>query len=199
MQTSGVPTLPETTPAGSLLFGPAGMGLAFLWGFAEGTLFFIVPDVMVSLVAMFRPRRALRHLAFAVIGALVAGTVMYVWASRDGEAARAAVRAVPFVRSEMLDEADRQLQEHGGRALYRAGFMGMPYKLYTVAAPAHFSLISLLLAISLARSSRFLFTWAVFAALASVLRKWGVRKAAPQVIIHLCLWTAFYVFYWSVI
>ena len=191
----------ETTSStpGSVLFGPAGMGLAFLWGLAEGTLFFIVPDVIITFVALFRPRRSLLHLGFAVIGALIAGAMMFVWARQDPETARAAVQAVPFVRPAMLKAADRQLKERGEWALLQAGFTGMPYKLYTVAAPAHLSLATLLLTIFIARTLRFLFTWALFTAFATILRTRGVRKALPMVTMHLCIWTAFYAFYWSIV
>jgi len=42
------------------LLGRPGIALAFLWGLAEGTLFLVVPDVLLSLAAMLGPRRALQ-------------------------------------------------------------------------------------------------------------------------------------------
>src|ERR1035437_6694807 len=40
------------------LDGMPGVALAFLWGLAEGTFFFVVPDVVISLAALLRPGRA---------------------------------------------------------------------------------------------------------------------------------------------
>src|ERR671924_1134791 len=81
-----------------------GIALAFVWGFAEGTLFFILPDVPLSLAAMFRPRRALIHLAMILAGALLAGAIMFSWSAR-GPTARYAVAHVPFVTPAMFEHA----------------------------------------------------------------------------------------------
>ena len=47
--------------------------LAALWGFAESTLFFIVPDVLLTWLALSLPRRALRACYWALGGALAGG------------------------------------------------------------------------------------------------------------------------------
>ena len=73
-----------------------GTVLVFLWGFAEGTLFFILPDVPLSFVALFLPRRALLHMAAIVAGAVLAGAVMFTWADHS-PGARAGVAHVPEI------------------------------------------------------------------------------------------------------
>jgi len=51
-----------------------GVGLAaFLWGLAEATCFFIVPDVLLSFIALRRLRTALLCCGLALAGALLAG------------------------------------------------------------------------------------------------------------------------------
>ena len=53
------------------------------------SLFFIVPDVWISFVAVRRGWKAgVWAACFACLGALIGGSVMYVWGSRDAEAAR---------------------------------------------------------------------------------------------------------------
>ena len=42
---------------------------AAVWGFAEATLFFIVPDVLLSWIALHAPRKALVACLWAVVGA----------------------------------------------------------------------------------------------------------------------------------
>lgn len=63
--------------------------IAALWGIAEATVFFIVPDVWISFVAARRDWKAgVLAACLACTGALIGGAIMYLWASRDAEAAR---------------------------------------------------------------------------------------------------------------
>ena len=114
-----------------------GIALAFLWGFAEGTLFFILPDVPLSLAAMIRPRRALIHLAAIVAGALLAGAVMFSWSAR-GPTARSAVAHVPLVTPAMFERAESDYREFGIWAARMGPVRGIPYKVYAVEAPEAF-------------------------------------------------------------
>ena len=55
-------------------------------GIAEATVFFIVPDVWISFVALRRGWQAGALAAFfACIGALIGGAIMYLWGSNDTE------------------------------------------------------------------------------------------------------------------
>ena len=57
----------------------AALTLAFAWGFLEATFFFIVPDVLLTLIAcrMLRPalKASVAALTGALIGTLVAGAI----------------------------------------------------------------------------------------------------------------------------
>lgn len=53
------------------------MAIAFGWGFAEVTFFFVAPDVWIGLLALFNLRAGLRAVAWAVFGALLGGTILY--------------------------------------------------------------------------------------------------------------------------
>jgi membrane protein YqaA with SNARE-associated domain len=53
------------------------MAAAALWGFAEATLFFIVPDVLLSIIAVRRGRRpAWIAMAWTIAGAIAGGALM---------------------------------------------------------------------------------------------------------------------------
>ena len=54
---------------------------AAAWGLAEATLFFIVPDVLLTWLAAFRPRVAWPAVAACLAGALSGGVVMYLAAA----------------------------------------------------------------------------------------------------------------------
>ncbi len=61
-----------------------GYALSAAWGFAEATLFFIVPDVIVTFLAFrYGFRRGWIAAAWAAFGAVIGGIVIYVWAGRD--------------------------------------------------------------------------------------------------------------------
>lgn len=49
------------------------LATAFLWGLAEATIFFIVPDVILTAIAIFSLPRALRALTFSLLGATIGG------------------------------------------------------------------------------------------------------------------------------
>jgi membrane protein YqaA with SNARE-associated domain len=60
------------------------MALALFWGFAEATLFFIVPDVLLSAIAVWRGRRSALHgTAWTIAGAVLGGLLMYGWSVCD--------------------------------------------------------------------------------------------------------------------
>ena len=65
------------------------MLIAGIWGFAEATLFFIVPDVWLTLIAVRRGLvPALAACGWALAGALAGGLAMYAWGVFDSAAAR---------------------------------------------------------------------------------------------------------------
>ncbi len=153
--------------------------VATLWGFAESTLFFIVPDVFLSAVAIQNLRKALFASLLATLGAMAGGTVMYFW-SADSESYEAAVRTVaslPDVRHEMGPRVHQQLHDYGAAAAVLGPLSATPYKLYAVHAPANnVSYWSLMLMTPVARLPRFLLASLVAAVAAQYLRPWlGAR------------------------
>ncbi|MFM9106139.1 MAG: hypothetical protein ACKOWF_05500, partial [Chloroflexota bacterium] len=54
---------PAGDAAGGRAPSRAAARIAALWGFAEATVFFIVPDVWIGLLAAFDPRAGLRAAA----------------------------------------------------------------------------------------------------------------------------------------
>jgi membrane protein YqaA with SNARE-associated domain len=109
---------------------------AALWGFAEATLFFIVPDVLLTFVTLRRGlRRALAACAWAAAGAVVGGAAIYAWAATDPDAALAAVGAVPAISADLMESVRQDLAAEGPGALFTAGVTGVPYKIYAAAAP----------------------------------------------------------------
>ena len=107
---------------------------AGLWGLAEATLFFIVPDVLLSALALHHPRRALIACAWATAGALLGGAAMYYWGAAAGARAWAVLDGVPAIDAAMQARVWQSLAQEGLSALFLGPLSGTPYKLYAVAA-----------------------------------------------------------------
>lgn len=196
---SQAPALKRQGSWARALAGAPGVILTLVWGFAEGTFFFVVPDVAISLVAMVETRRAWRHILAAVTGAVIAGMLFFDWSSRDPQAAGHAVRRVPFVTARMFRQADEGYRAHGVGAVFLGPLSGIPYKIYAVEAPRFLRRAVFLACTIPARAERFLIVWAGFGFAGSLLRtswRWSASQVAA---LHGSFWFLFYAFYWGVI
>ena len=110
---------------------------AAVWGFAEATLFFIVPDVLLTYAVLkFGLKRALQLSAVAAAAAVLGGIVLWLWSGEDAEAARHAMLMVPAVGPDLLARAGRETAGFWPLDLVVGAVTGMPYKLYAVEAGA---------------------------------------------------------------
>jgi membrane protein YqaA with SNARE-associated domain len=110
--------------------------VAFLWGFAEATLFFIIPDVLLGAVALFAPRAAPRVLTYTLAGALAGGALTYgVSSELQPSRSKALLDGVPTVNNTAIRRVEREMRDDGARSIvYGPLRMGTPYKLYARAA-----------------------------------------------------------------
>src|SRR3546814_21022897 len=98
----------------------AAHAVSLLWGFAEATVFFVVPDVWISRRALSSWRAALRGCGFALAGALVGGGLLS-FAGRHHAAALLAL-------FERLPEIGRTAEARVGKVVVRTcGYRESPY------------------------------------------------------------------------
>jgi membrane protein YqaA with SNARE-associated domain len=131
---------------------------AFIWGMAEATLFFFVPDVILSYIGLKRgAKAAARASVIAAIGAGVGGAIMAAWSLSDPQTARAAVLAVPAISEAMAARAADAVAENWFIATLFGPLSSTPFKLYAILAPhAGASVAAFALAGLIARLPRFL-------------------------------------------
>ena len=173
---------------------------AFGWGVAEATLFFIVPDVLLSYVGLRRGvTAAARASLAAAIGAAIGGALMFLWSVRDPGGAYAAVLAVPAISEAMADAAHAGIEAHGWFAATVMGpLSSTPYKVYAVFAPhAGAALPLFFLASILARLPRFLVVGAGVAFIARGLEPRLGRRAVLWLLA--AAWLAFYAIFFAVV
>lgn len=169
------------------------------WGLAEATLFFIVPDVMISLVALYHPRRALQAAAVALAGALVGGALLYGAAQANPTATLRMVERVPAISTPMIELAGEEIHDRGGMAIVVAPAKGTPYKIYAAEWSRQDRSWWTLLAWTLpARAIRF-FGAAIGAALAGlILRRLLPHRPDLWITPHVALWIVIYAsYFWT--
>ena len=169
--------------------------VAFGWGFAEATLFFVVPDVWITRVALRSGREAAWAIACAVLGAVLGGAAIVAWARNDPAGLRAALDAVPAVAPALIDRVGVDWSRLGALAPLLGGFSGVPYKLYAAHAPQHLQVAPFLALTAAVRGVRF----AAVAAIAWALARCATPRWGPRAVVAAwaLAWTALYAVYWS--
>jgi len=172
---------------------------ALAWGFAEGSFFFVVPDVLLMSFALFSPRQGFLACAGALAGALLAGALLYLLSARRPAAMHRLVERVPFVRPYMWTYVHNDLETLGWLAIRKGPLRGIPYKLYAVEAPCCLSLPAFLAASIPGRLERFLVLTVVASLAGWAFHGFIHRHPLTAIAIHLAAWTAFYARYWATI
>jgi membrane protein YqaA with SNARE-associated domain len=171
--------------------------LAAIWGLAEATFFFIVPDVLLSWIALRSFKKALWACLWALLGALLGGVLIWYLALVNPEPLRKLFTSIPAINEGMLSNVRAQLQNSGLVALFIGPLVGTPYKLYALeAAQLGYGLFVFLLVSIPARLMRFVIVTIVSAAASRALGRYvGVRTLQ---VLHVSVWMAFYSWYFYV-
>jgi hypothetical protein len=185
----------KVSPTAGLWYPPFWLG--FLWGFAEGTLFFIIPDIVLSWASLAGVKCGIKILGTILAGAVVAGLCMYTWAAQQPETARSAVASVPFVRSRMFNKVQQDYRAHGAAGIFYTVGTGVPYKVYAVLAPsvttpATFGLISIL-----GRFERMALSWVIPTFLGLFLKRWIRNHRRLTIALFAGFWIVTYAIYWG--
>jgi membrane protein YqaA with SNARE-associated domain len=130
--------------------------IAFFWGFAEATAFFIVPDVYMGFVALFNWRRGVSTAFSALCGALLGGALMYLLAANNPMGMNAFLTHIPLIDMALVNDVASQTQAHGLAAVLTGPVRGTPYKIYAAqAGEQSLPLLYFLLMTIVARGARF--------------------------------------------
>jgi membrane protein YqaA with SNARE-associated domain len=133
--------------------------IALSWGFAEATVFFIVPDVCLSLITLKSPRSGFIACLYALGGALVGGILTFQMAQTYPTATSSLLLALPGIHPAQMQAVHQQIVEKGTLAIFLGPLYGLPYKLYVVNGAWTGKSLGLILLLSLpARLLRFLFS-----------------------------------------
>lgn len=108
--------------------------IAALWGFSEAVLFFIVPDVWLSIVGRKNLKKGLIACLYSLMGALIGGSILFWWGAYDFNSARTIIETVPAIDHAMLTQVQSELSTQGLFAMVLGPLSGTPYKAYAIHA-----------------------------------------------------------------
>lgn len=168
--------------------------VAAIWGLAEATLFFLVPDIWLSIAGRKNLKVGLTACLYSLIGALIGGIALYYWGKFDLDTASHVVEKVPAVNPAMIARVHTELSTNGLLAVLAGPLSGTPYKIYAIQSagtgigPWPFLLISIP-----ARLLRFAMVTIGCHYLIKCFRRIGCK--VPSLRLLLIAWFIFYSFY----
>ncbi|WP_237464357.1 hypothetical protein [Vibrio stylophorae] len=172
------------------------------WGFAEATLFFIVPDVWLSYLAQKSYRHALVACFMALLGALLGGLLLYWLGSQSHMLPKAlhGMDMIPAISSAQIKQVALDLEQQGVSAMLLGPLSGTPYKLYALqSAQAGIPLVLFLLISIPARLIRFVLVTSLCAMVTTGLRRLSQKRGTPIPVTWVLFgcWCLFYLLYFS--
>jgi hypothetical protein len=168
----------------------------FWWGLAEGTVFFIVPDVYISFATLFSLRAGAIAWAASIGGSLVAIVVIRALMEVPGVEYLVFLDSVPGITEEMIRKVAGGVGAEGLPYTPLLVLGGVPLKVYGAAAfSSGLSLSTVLLWTGFARLVRIAPTFLLAAAVRGLLHRRIDARPVPWTAVLLLFWLGFYALY----
>lgn len=171
--------------------------IAFLWGLAESSLFFIVPDVWITIISRHKmDKTKYRAIGFAILGAIVGGTIIYWLAQLYPSRMLALLSQIPGISRVLVQKVQAQMETGGLLAMMLGPLQGIPYKIYAAQwGISHGNLVWFWVISIPARGVRFIIT----AALTRLVWIFGETRIKYwnkfDLILLISFWVLFYLYY----
>jgi membrane protein YqaA with SNARE-associated domain len=171
---------------------------AVLWGLAEATFFFIVPDLLLTAaVVAFGLKRAFRLSVAAAAAAALGGLLMWLYGASDPAGAQRFLLSVPLLGADLVARVEGEMAGLWPLHLTIGAITGAPFKIYAVEAGA-LGVNPLLFVLSgfFARLARFSLAIGLTALGASLASWLSLKRIVPHGLAG--CWLAIYAVYVSV-
>jgi membrane protein YqaA with SNARE-associated domain len=167
---------------------------AGLWGYAEATRFWLIPDILLGWTTLNRPRSIATSVIAATVGAVIGGVRMH----RRAREEHARLAEIPGINEAMLLDAHERFMSRGWIAVVRAPLDGIPYKVYaTESGLAGKPLSDLVAWTTVARLWRFLLSASAAALIGRVFSQSVRRREGMWFAGTIGLWVFVYVRYFA--
>ena len=101
----------------------------FLLSFSESSFFPVPPDLLLIVLCVANPKKALRFVLVCTIGSVLGGMFGYLIGFYGGKPV-----LLHFITEEKVEMVHNYFQKYEGWAIGIAGFTPIPYKVFTIAA-----------------------------------------------------------------
>lgn len=173
---------------------PIAILLAGLWGYAEATRFWLIPDILLTWIGLNRPGSIVPAVVAATAGATLGGISMH----RNAQREHARLTQVPGISEAMLIDARARFATEGWTAVVRAPLDGIPYKVYaTESGVVGRPLAELIAWTALARAWRFVLTAGAAGLIGAVLSRRLRGHEGGWFVATLGFWIVVYVRYFA--
>jgi len=165
-----------------------------LWGYAEATHFWLIPDILLAWIGLNQPKSIAPSVVAATIGATLGGAVMHQNAREE----HPRLTQIPGISDAMLVDAHERFASQGWGAVVRAPIDGIPYKVYATESGVVDRLLAELIAWTpLARAWRFLLTALVAGLIGAIFFRSVRRSEGGWFVATLGFWVVVYVRYFA--
>jgi hypothetical protein len=172
----------------------------FWWGLAEGTAFFIVPDLWITFATLFSLRSGAVAWLFSVIGSGVAVVCIYVLTAALGLDYLAFLELIPGISAALIKSVGASLAASGLPYTPWLVLGRVPLKLYAgLAFDSGLPLVPVLAWTAFARMARIAPTYLLAAAFHIGFRRRIDAQPIAWTGALALFWVAFYVLYFSVL
>lgn len=177
---------------------PAAQLTAFFWGLAEATVFFIVPDVLLSIISCRSVRASWKAILYTLSGALLGGLIMHGFGNTAPATARNLLIHVPGIHPSLIERVHTQISIHPATAVLAGPLIGVPYKIYAVESGAQQEgLLGFMLVSIPARGFRFALTMLISGGIVRLIAPWTKRSSSIEMMTLSVFWIGFYTFYFT--
>ena len=165
---------------------------------AEASLFFVVPDLWLGLVALFAPRRVGWALVAIALGAVVGAALLTGLSLANPSGVSDLIGSLPGIAPADLSRARDELESSGLVAFLNGPVQGLPVKVYVhEASELGLSTPLTLVFTALNRIERIGLFGLVMALVGLAARGLLLRFPRTAVAGYVVAWIIFYVGYWS--
>lgn len=174
--------------------------ISFLWGLAEGTFFFIIPDVYIGFISLFSILGGFSSMGFALLGSLTSAIFIYLLYPILGDHMTSLLLYIPGITKSMIERATTDLILHGLPALITGPVIGIPYKIYTVTAAQLTFPISQYLFFSIpSRLERTIIVFITGSFIGYFFSKKLQKHPFAAILAYIILWTSIYsTYFWYI-
>lgn len=107
--------------------------ISFAWGFAEATVFFIIPDVYITFIILFNLKAGMYAFFWSIIGSIAGGSILYILYTLHFNVANILLQ-IPGITSTMIQHTISLFQNGEFQDYSAIPFSGIPYKAYAYSA-----------------------------------------------------------------